>query len=437
MTGIPLLALAKRFGSAVRHDGAGPALRQARHYTWRRLTRRAASSLNAPLAKATGGADQYLHGVWQTLAREDAFHIQKAPAVHRKRRQIAMIADLNLPQCRKYRVEQLAAFWRARGVEFEYAHYQDIPRATRILQHATHLMEYRLQTGPAADMIRYEARRLRLPILYDLDDPLFSVSAYETYRNMEALDPRMKAHFVSEAPKYLGMMNGADIISVSTPGMAAHTALYTERPVYIRRNFADAETLDEGAGAMSQASADDGLFRVAFSSGSQGHEIDFDQIAEPLIEFITEDKDRRLMVIGHFDLVHMPPALKDQVEVVKFSEYRSYLAALRRANCAVMPLCDDVFNRCKSAVRVLDAASVGIPAIVADVGDFGQVVQHDTTGFVARTASDWLSSLRYLAENSVRAVEMGRAARSDLEDRWHQSDQAHIISPELVDWVEA
>ncbi len=435
MSGLPLLALARRFGTAVRQDGPGPALRRAGSYTRRRLNGFGATALpTAPVAR-TPEPGQYLQGVWQTLARADAFHIKQAPAINRNRRQIAMVADLNLPQCRKYRVEQMASFWRARGVEFEYAHFQDIPRATRIMQHATHLMEYRLQSCPSAEMIRYEARRLRLPVLYDLDDPLFSVSAYETYRNMDALDPKMKAHFVSEAPKYLSMMNGADILSVSTPGMARHAALYTERPVFVRRNFADAETLTAGDTAMCDAAGQDNLFRVAFASGSQGHEVDLAEIIETLSEFVIADPDRRLVLIGHFDLSYLPEGLEDQTEVIKFADYARYLAALEQADCAVMPLCDDAFNQCKSAVRVLDAAAVGVPAIVGPVGDLAQVVRHNVTGFIAETQEDWMTALNTLAADPAAARQMGAMARQNLETRWSESDQPHIIAPELIQWV--
>lgn len=437
MSGIPLLALARRFGSTLRDEGTGPALRRTRGYVRRRMKGLGASALPVSPAARASGPDRYLHGVWQSLAREDAFHIREAPSINRARRQIAMIADLNLPQCRKYRVEQMATFWRSRGVEFEYAHYQDIPRATRIMQQATHLMEYRLQTGPAADMIRYEARRLRLPILYDLDDPLFSVSAYETYRNMEALDPGMKAHFIAEAPKYLSMMNGADILSVSTPGMAEHTALYTERPIFVRRNFADDETLAAGEVAMRDATPDDGLFRVAFASGSQGHEVDLAEIIEPLADFVLAEPNRRLMLVGHFDLSRLPEGLEDQVETVKFADYPRYLSALERANCAVMPLCDDIFNRCKSAVRVIDAAAVGVPAIVGSVGDLPQVVQHGKTGFVAQNSTDWMAALREIAAAPTDAKQMGRKARTGLEAHWQASDRSHIIAPELIEWVAA
>lgn len=437
MAGISIFALVRRFGSAWRNDGLFAAISRAGSYVRRRVQGADITILGGTAASHITGADQYLHGIWQTLARADAFHISDSPAINRGRRQIAMIADLNLPQCRKYRVEQLAAFWRGRGVDFDYAHYQDVPRAARIMQHATHLMEYRLQTGPASDMLRYEARRLRLPILYDLDDPLFSVSAYETYRNMEALEPGMKAHFVSEAPKYLSMMNGADILSVSTPGMAAHAALYSGRPVFLRRNFADEQTLAAGSLAMRGQGPEEGIFRVGFASGSKGHEIDLAEIIDPLAEFILTDPKRRLMLIGHFDLSHLPKALMGQVETAKFMDYDGYLRTLRRVNCAVMPLCDDAFNRCKSAVRVLDAAAVAVPAIVGMVGDLPQVVRADQTGFVAADQGDWMAALRALAADPALARHMGQAARLDLEQRWRGSDQPHVIAPELIDWVEA
>lgn len=437
MSNVPVSTLGRRFASTLRNDGVRMALKRAWHYVGKRIRGGGNTSVVASGGSRPQGAEQYLHGVWQTLAQQDAFHIVQAPRINRGRRQIAMVADLNLPQCRKYRVQQLASFWRDRGVDFEYAHYQDIPRATRIMQHATHLMEYRLQTGAAADMLRYEARRLRLPVLYDIDDPLFSVSAYETYRNMEALDPALKAHFLSEAPKYLSMMNGADILSVSTPGMAAHAALYSARPVHVRRNFADDETLTAGAAAMAAAVKDDGMFRVAFASGSQGHEVDLAEIIDPLAEFILGHKSRRLLLIGHYDTSLLPEGLARQTEVVKFADYDRYLTALAVADCALMPLCDDTFNRCKSAVRVLDAAAVGVPAIVGAVGDLPAVVKVNETGFVAWNRGDWVDALRDLAADPVMARSMGRAARVNLEREWRSSDQPHIVAPELIDWVQA
>nr|WP_246455839.1 glycosyltransferase [Sulfitobacter aestuariivivens] len=186
---------------------------------------------------------------------------------------------------------------------------------------------------------------------------------------------------------------------------------------------------------MAARDTDDGLFRVAFASGSQGHEVDLAEIIEPLTAFITADSNRRLLVIGHFDQKHLPEALVDQVESVSFSTYPKYAAALARADCAVMPLSDDIFNQCKSAVRVIDAASVGVPSIVGTVGDLKNVVRDGETGFVASDKADWATALETLGRDAALARQMGQAASRDLEETWVGSDSAHIVSSEVLEWV--
>lgn len=428
-------ALLRRFVASVKQDGWRGALARTRGYVNMRWRGSAHTVLDGPASTPQPEA-HYLQGVWQQLAQGNAFHVS-APALSGGQRFVAIVGDLNLPQCRKYRVEQLAGFWRARGVACEFAHYQDLPRVTRLLAQATHVTEYRLQSTPLTEMIRYEARRLGLPVLYDIDDPLFSVSAYETYGNMAALDPWMKAHFISEAPGYLSMMNGADLISVSTPGLAEHVTRYSRRPVHLRRNFADGDILQAGARALAQNARGDGIFRAAFASGSQGHEVDFAQIADVMETFVTGAPDRRLMLLGHVDCSALPQALAARTDVVAFSTYEAYLGALAQADCAVMPLADDLFNQCKSAVRVIDAAAAAVPSIVGPVGDLAQMVVEGKTGHVARSPGDWLARLTELADSPKGSTAMGRAARRDLETRWSGKHIDRIIDPEIIEWVRA
>ncbi len=424
--------LAQRFVLAARQEGLSVALQKARIYVgmlWRGEGRSA--------LQAGGGDDvapeEYLQSIWQQLAQGSAFH--PAPPHKGNKPFVSIIGDLNLPQCRKYRVEQLAQFWERQGVACDFAHYQDLPRVTRLLTRATHVIEYRLKSSPVTEMIRYEARRLGLPIMYDIDDPLFSISAYETYGNMGALDPAMKAHFLSEAPKYLAMMNGADLISVSTPQLAQHARLFTKRPVHVRRNFADEVTLSAGALAMEGRAAHDGVFRVGFASGSQGHEIDLASIFAPLEAFMAESDSRRLVLLGHFNLDLLPSALRERAEVKPFTTYEAYLGQLAQVDCAVMPLCDDTFNRCKSAVRLIDAASVGVPSIVSPVGDLPSLIEQGKTGFVAKNQSEWLTALRRYegARETTRGI--GLAARNNLETKWAGVAEPNIIDTELLDWV--
>ncbi|UXX81818.1 glycosyltransferase [Roseovarius pelagicus] len=425
-------SLVRQFLWVVRRDGVRTALTRACTYVMSR--RRGVAPSDVPRTPNMGG-DHYLSGIWRSLARSDAFHVIAAPAYVTRRRSIALIGDLNLPQCRKYRVEQLEEFWRLRDVELRYAHHQDVPRAVQILQDATHLMCYRLSGCGDVPMLLYEARRLRLPILYDIDDPLFSISAYETYANMTVLEPGLQAHFAAEAPRYLETMNGCDAVSVSTPGLADHARLYTSRPVFVRRNFADQATLRAGQQAMQASTDNEAAFRVAFASGSQGHEADFKIIEAELTAFLAADGNRRLMMLGHFERRHLPTAIARQTEWHSFTDYDTYLRTLAQADCVVMPLVGDPFNRCKSAVRAIDAAAVGTPAICSAVGDLPQVVRHDQTGFVARSSRDWGGSLNTLARDPGAARAMGLRARRNLEQHWSAQAAPHIVDPDLMDWV--
>ena len=429
------MTLIRRFFTSIQEEGFIQAVRKTRIYIGIRLRGLAPSVLDNTGQGPIQTEHMYLNGIWQSLAQQEAFHVTSPPAYSSKQRRIALIGDLNLPQCRKYRVEQLADFWRGQGVALDYVHYQDVPRAVSLLQRATHVMEYRLQTSALTAMYRYEARRLRLPILYDLDDPLFSVPAYETYQNMEALAPELKSHFLSEAPKYLEMMNGADIITVSTPGMAAHTQFLSPRPVYVRRNFADIATLETGAVAHAKRPKQDGLFRVVFASGSHGHEVDFGLIQKQISGFLAAAENRRLMIIGHFDITRLPADVRDKVELHPFSTYDRYLATLAQADCAVMPLQDDLFNRCKSAVRVIDAAAVSLPSVVGQVGDLAQMIQHGKTGMIVHTPDGWRTALEGMAQNPQETVAMGLAARHDLKVNWNGTSAKHIIDPNVLDWV--
>lgn len=428
-----------RFVLTLRQEGLRSALRKTARYLRARMSGSGLSSLLRLGGGRPGQAGKYLEPIWMELAEKQAFHLPEAPAVHLKQRKIAMIGDMNLPQCRKYRVEQPAELWQRAGVGYDYAHYEDVQRAASLLQEATHVMLYRLSNTPAATMLLYEARRLRLPVLYDLDDPLFSISAYGTYQNMEALPLAQKQHFLREAPRYLDVMNAADLITVSTPGMITHTSLYSPRPVLLRRNFADTATLQAGAAARAKITAPhtdpSRAFRVGFASGSMGHEVDFATIAQDVIAFLDAGEDRQLVILGHFNKKLLPKALRSRVEMHPFTSYDTYLETLASLDIAVMPLADDAFNRCKSAVRVIDAAAVGVASVVGPVSDMAHQVEDGQTGRVVPAGVSWRAVLEDLAADRAGCGSLGVAAREQLETRWSARCDLPVMDPALLAWV--
>ncbi|WP_274594859.1 glycosyltransferase [Parasedimentitalea marina] len=123
--------------------------------------------------------------------------------------------------------------------------------------------------------------------------------------------------------------------------------------------------------------------------------------------------------------------LQKQVETHPFTTYARYLETLALADCAIMPLANDIFNSCKSAVRVIDAASVGVPSIAGTVSDMAHVIRAGETGLIADEPEAWTTAFEQLARDPDTARKMGNAARADLETRWSGQPEDHIISPKF------
>lgn len=429
----------QKFLAVLRRDGPGEALGRAAYYI--RLI--AFGEGRSAVSNGSGSPGHAFAPYWESIASENAFKLTTAPALQMQRRRIAVIGDLNLPQCRKYRVQQLEELWATGGIDVTYSHFEDFPRCADILQSASHVLFYRLSQSPLVSAYLYEARRLGLPSLYDIDDPLFSVPAYATYSNAATFSAGLRSHFISQAPLYAAVMNACDAISVSTPALREHAGLFSSRPIFVRRNFADKASLDGGslaAAAVAQhgATRRDGTpFTLAFASGSNGHEADLNTIMPDVQAFLSAAPDRRLLILGRFDQSQLPESILAKAEIRPFLDYVAYLKALAAADCVVMPLTDDLFNRCKSGVRLIDAASVGVAAVVPEVGDSSTMVRHGQTGFVVGPGDSWIEVLERMAADRNSTATMGEAARHHLETEWSARLQQPVIEPEMVEWIKA
>ncbi|PPB79941.1 glycosyl transferase family 1 [Albidovulum inexpectatum] len=428
----------RKFFSVARQDGPAEALRRAAYFSRLIISDAARSDV-----RQYGRADEVptrLGGFfpfWTEISKADAFHIS-TPSIKRiRKRRLAIIGDLNLPQCRKYRVEQVNDLWRCADAEVEYSHYEDFPRSARIMQNATHVMFYRLKTQDITCDYLYEARRLGLPVAYDIDDPLFSVAAYQNYGAAQTFDRSLMDHFLREAPRYAAFMDACDVVCVSTPTLAALARQHTPRPVFVRRNFADKHTLASGSRAIQDAiphKSGSTPFTFSISTGSTGRSADFRDAFNALGDISREQPNLRIVIIGHFRMNDVPRRIRDRVKLVPFVDYDQYLTHLARSDCNLIPMADDLFNRCKSGVRVIDSCAAAVPAIVTQVGDGRNLVQNSQTGIVLNKDTGWKEAISIMVSDRDRTMKMGQAARRLIESRWSASMDEQIVDPQFKHW---
>src|SRR5438128_912912 len=84
--------------------------------------------------------------------------------------------------------------------------------------------------------------------------------------------------------------------------------------------------------------------------------------------------------------------------------------ALLSSSVGLAPLTDDPWTRGKCAFRSIQYGGHALPTVASPVGITDRVVLHGTTGYLARTETDWFEALRALLTDRHLANRMGVAA---------------------------
>ena len=349
---------------------------------------------------------------------------------------VAIIGALDLPQCKKYRVLQKAEALEGHGCLVDLSSHEDVPRAYDRMQLATSVVFYRVPDGPRMRGYIDEARRLGIPALYDMDDPVFSRRVYEANRNLLSLLPGERSHLLDNTQAYLSAMRRCDGFIASTPYLARLIEEGVGGPVYLWRNAVDSESsmiarefLGDGT---SDADETNRPVRIGYLSGSRAHDADFQVAAEPLANLLSSNAHLKLVVAGYATLPEPLVPHEARIERRPFTSYRSYFETLRSDDIVIVPSLADEFNESKSAIRYMEAALVERPCVASKVGDFRNVVG-ENTGFLADSADAWQRSLQDLIDSPSERLSMGRRAREHVLSNYETRLIAEHLDHGLLD----
>lgn len=325
---------------------------------------------------------------------------------------VAIIGDLNLPQCKKYRVIQKVEALQQMGLSANFSHWQDIPRCINLLQTATCLVLYRVQNNSLIEQYCAEAQRLGLPVGYDIDDPVFDKPTYSANENLNALDPAEKADLLSTCGFYAEAFQLADFVIVSTPGMAEVAKKHFSGPIHLWRNAIDLETRQAALRYVLFGRKQQGdKVRIGYASGSRAHNADFAVAEDSLIKVLAEHPQTELHIVGYHEPSKRLDVYSDRITQIPFQDYPTYIENVSQFDISLVPLLPDAFNDCKSAIRYLESSIVGVPAIATDIGDFSYLIDSGVNGFLAASDRDWHEMLSALVADPALREKTGTAAR--------------------------
>jgi glycosyltransferase involved in cell wall biosynthesis len=104
--------------------------------------------------------------------------------------------------------------------------------------------------------------------------------------------------------------------------------------------------------------------------------------------------------------------LRERIRQLPFVGYHGYFAGLAQADINLVPLLCDRFNECKSAIRFLEAAALGIPTIASRVGDFANLMVSGQNGVLCKDSGEWDKAMSELIESADRRRKIGIEARN-------------------------
>lgn len=332
------------------------------------------------------------------------------------RPKVSVIGDLNLPQCKKYRVLQKLEALNGMGVESAYSHYDDLPRALNITQLSTFVIFYRTRLTANFRLLVDECRRLRIPFAYDIDDPVFSADIYSRNVNLSHLDMMERNNLIASASDFRDAMRLCSVGIVSTPRMQKELLSAGFSKVFIWRNAIDTETERAIEHARSRAERADSRRRgdpvtIVYASGSRAHEADFREIEAVLERILRDCPNVTLHIVGYLEIPETLAAFGARITSEPFTDYGGYILALAKCHISVVPLVIDDFNDCKSAIRYMEAAQVETASVVSAVGDFLHVITDGVDGFLARTPDEWYDKLSRLIVDPALRTKMAAAAK--------------------------
>lgn len=263
----------------------------------------------------------------------------------------------------------------------------------------------------AYEAVLGEARRLKKPVVYELDDLLPELP----------FDHPGAQRYLPTRLAILRALSEVDGAVGSTPAICAYLRQFQTR-VHLLPNY-----LDDAIWQLHPpAPAADRPITIGYL-GSSSHLADLEMIA-PVLErlLLRYGSTLQLRIWGLTppeSLRHFANTVWTQVGLVSYPQFSAYFQE-QQADLVIAPLRDNPFNRSKSAIKFLEYSAMAFPGVYSALEPYTEVVEDGVNGFLASHLEQWEERLVHLIEDPTLRNQMGLAAQETLRKDWLLSQHA-------------
>ncbi|MFW7379734.1 MAG: glycosyltransferase [Oligoflexus sp.] len=279
-----------------------------------------------------------------------------------------------------YRCENMAAALHNRGHHVHMTHISKVGLWERFDVAVFHRPRFDLRFY----LLQAHLKGRGVQLIADFDDLImmpelaqYSPGVMNGYVSMKKTIRMFLAH--KKAIEYF------DKVSVSTSHLARQIAT-NFRQIHLQV-VPNAVHHSWRAKPFNNETAVDKVKQITYFSGTRSHDHDFAQISPVINQVMSEHQELKMTVMGPLKFQH---AISDQqlrqLEKVPFPKY---VEMVKQSWLNLAPLCDNVFNHCKSALKVMEAGYWGVPTLCSPFPDAARFL--DSGALLCEHPHDWKS----------------------------------------------
>lgn len=245
------------------------------------------------------------------------------------------------------------------------------------------------------------AREEKKPIIYDLDDAIFSLPD----------DHPIKGDYLNCLEYMLLALLDADRVIVSSPLLAEIVTPFNSN-VIVWQTYLPDLIWDIKPPSRIENKA---KIKIGYMAGLT-HLPDL-LFLQPILESVQQAYGNQVEFV--FWGIQPPEGLFSNVRYQFYPEIQSYpLFAAAFANLQIdiwlAPLKDNIFNRCKSPIKFWEYSAIGGVGIYSRLPPYESVVQPGKNGFLASSIEEWQQAIQILVMKPDAIYQMAQEAQKVL-----------------------
>ncbi len=336
---------------------------------------------------------------------------------------VLIVADLGLPQCKFYRVDQKTEQLDAAGIAWKVVNYlSDITTAIRECIALDAVIFYRVPASADVLWSLTMLRRAEIPIFFEIDDLMFDENyfppSFESYAGQITHD--LYVSLVLATSTFQACMAACDYAIASTPALAAAMEpRVLSGSAFVHRNalgHAHERSYDEPSQHRDRSKV-----RIFYGTGTKAHNEDFESnLAGPLARLLRERGDTiELILMGYLVLPRvLRPFMSQIVLQAPVWDLRSYWNVVREMDISIAVLDRGLIADCKSEIKWLEAAMLAVPSVVTATKTYAEIIRDGETGLLVEDSSGWYTQLNALVADRAKRRTIGEAARKVALERY-------------------